>query len=187
MLTVSNFANKSIPVRTSSKANYPFKRDNKNQEEDHNLKYYHSIKDDELVKKNTWLKRIGINLEKTLDIPFEHFPRGLAGASDFSFFEFLQTAKFPYYVGGPVLAALFYAGVKKDNMKAAKSAKMAAKHIALGVGLYYAGAALARFLVNTTTKLSRGIDLNQPYARAVPTSVNQSGKFRKKVLKKLHK
>ena len=71
MLTVSNFANKSIPVRVASKANYSFKNNvnNKVAEEDHDLDYYHSIKEDELVKKNTWLKRIGINYEKTIDIP----------------------------------------------------------------------------------------------------------------------
>ena len=108
-------------------------------------------------------------------------PRGLAGAPSFTFFEFLQTAKFPFYVGGPILAALFYAGVKKDNMKAAGAAQKVAKHMALGVGLYYVGAGLARYIINKTVKASRGFDLNQPYAKAVPGGVNQTGAFKKSV------
>lgn len=193
MVTVSNLVNNNagnlvphnarIKSYSTSVAPQAFKGEatQENKNEDHDLKYYHSIKEDEIVKKNTLAKRMGINIEKTLAIPFVHFPRGLAGAPDFTFYEFLQTAKFPFYVGGPVLAALFYAGVKKDNLKAAGAAKKAAKHMALGVGLYYVGAALAKKIINTTTKLSRNVDLNQPYAHAVSTSVNQTGMFKKDV------
>ena len=122
-----------------------------------------------------------ISVNKALDIPLVHFPRGLGGAPDYTFFEFLQTAKFPYYVGGPILAALFYAGVKKDSLKSSVAAKAVAKRMATGVALYYAGAALAKSIVNTTTKLVRGVDLKHPYAKAISTSTNQTGVFKKDV------
>lgn len=137
-------------------------------------------KHDEIVGKNP-ATRFLVNVEKTANIPLVHFPRGLGGAPDYTFYEFLQTAKFPYYVGGPILAALFYAGIKFDSFKSAKPAKNVAKHMALGVGFYYAGAMLAKSLVNTTLKLSRGIDLNQPYRKVIPTSTNQTGAFQKDI------
>ena len=137
-------------------------------------------KHDEIVGKNP-VSRFLVNTEKTANIPLVHFPRGLGGAPDYTFFEFLQTAKFPYYVGGPILAALFYAGIKFDAFKSAKPAKKIAKHMALGVGFYYAGAMLAKSLINTTLKLSRGIDLNQPYRKVIPTSTNQTGAFQKDI------
>ena len=150
--------------------------------DDHSLSYYkNDIHKDELVQKNTLAKRIGINIEKTLDIPLIHFPRGLGGAQDYTFFEFLQTAKFPYYIGGPILAALFYAGVKKDNFRSAGAAQKVAKHMALGVGLYYVGAALAKSIINNTVKISRGVDLKQPYAKYISKSSKKSGAFEKEV------
>ena len=144
----------------------------------------HSFVDNRLYKEdtvleNTFKNRMKIKFDKMLDIPFAIFPRGLKGAPDFTFYEFLQTAKFPYYVGGPILAALFYAGVKKDSLKSAAAASKVAKHMALGVGLYYLGASIAKSIVNKTVKLSRGIDLNHPYAKAISTSTNQSGAFSK--------
>ena len=66
-------------------------------------------------------------------------------------------------------------------MKAAGAAQKVAKHMALGVGLYYVGAGLARFIVNKTVKATRGFDLNQPYAKAVPSEINQTGAFKKSV------
>lgn len=152
---------------------------------DKNLKEKEAKKENNhIYKKDTLLddtisEKMRVNWEKTKDIPLKHFPRGLGGAQDYTFFEFLQTAKFPYYVGGPILAALFYAGVNKNNFQAAKAAKTVAKHMALGVALYYVGAAIAKGIVNKTVKWTRGIDLNQPYARAIPTSTNQTGVFRK--------
>lgn len=187
MVTVSNLLGNYPQVSSHRRitAQNNFKADKKESKEEknvnHNLKYYKTIKEDELVEKNTLGKRIALNIKKTMDIPFLHFPRGLGGAPSFTFFEFLQTAKFPFYVGGPVLAALFYAGVKKDNMKAAGAAQKVAKHMALGVGLYYVGAGLARFIINKTVKAARGFDLNQPYAKAVPGGVNLTGAFKKSV------
>ncbi len=140
-----------------------------------------------IYKKDTLLEnslseKMRVNWEKTKAIPLRHYPRGLGGAQDFTFFEYLQTAKLPYYVGGPILAALFYAGVNKDNFQAAKSAKGVAKHMALGVGLYYLGAAIAKSIVNTTVRATRGIDLNHPYVKAVPGSTtNQTGVFPKDI------
>lgn len=137
-------------------------------------------KHDAIVRNNP-ITRFKVDLEKTANIPLVHFPRGLGGAPDYTFFEFLQTANFPYYVGGPVLAALFYAGVKFDNFQSAKAAKKVAKHMALGVGLYYLGAMAAKSVINTTVKLSRGIDLSQPYRKVIPTSTNHTGAFQKDV------
>ncbi len=151
---------------------------------DKNFQAQNSKENNRIYKKDTLLddtfsEKMRVNWEKTKAIPLKHFPRGLGGAQDYTFFEFLQTAKFPYYVGGPILAALFYAGVNKNNFQAAKAAKTVAKHMALGVGLYYVGAAIAKSIVNTTVRLTRGIDLNQPYARAIPTSTNHTGVFGK--------
>lgn len=139
-----------------------------------------AYKEDELLD-NTFKNRMKIKISKMLDIPLIHFPRGLKGAQDYTFFEYLQTAKFPYYVGGPVLAALFYAGVKKDSFKSAKAARSVAKHMALGVGLYYLGAAVAKSIINHIVKMVRGIDLRHPVAHAVSTTTNQTGMYKKDV------
>ena len=186
MVTVSNITNNhlNIPVNsgalsvsnTKSYIDQNFQSHNKAHDAVDNRKY----KEDTIIE-NTFRNRMKINLSKTLDIPLVHFPRGLAGAPDYTFFEFLQTAKFPYYLGGPILAALFYEGVKKDNFKSARADKGIAKHMALGVGLYYVGAALAKSIINNTVKLTRGIDLKHPYAKAISTSTNQSGAFKKDV------
>lgn len=185
MVTVSNilgnYPQVSTHKRITAQNNFKAIAENQESKKEKSLKDYKTIKEDMLVEPNTLGKRIAINTMKTLDIPLLHFPRGLSGAPGFTFFEFLQTAKFPFYVGGPILAALFYAGVKKDNLKAAGAAQKVAKHMALGVGLYYVGAGLARFIVNKTVKASRGFDLNQPYAKAVPGEVNQTGAFKKSV------
>lgn len=191
MVTVStvqnNLVNSTVPSALSSQNNNSAQNPNQlpvvpQKEVNHSLSYYkNDIHEDELVKKNTLGKRIKINIEKTLDIPLVHFPRGLGGAPDYTFFEFLQTAKFPYYIGGPILAALFYAGVKKDNFRSAGAAQKVAKHMALGVGLYYVGAALAKSIINNTVRLTRGIDLKQPYAHFVPSQSRKSGLFKKNV------
>ncbi len=191
MVTVStvqnNLVNSTVPSALSSQNNNSAQNTNQlpvvpQKEVNHSLSYYkNDIHEDELVKKNTLGKRIKINIEKTLDIPLVHFPRGLGGAPDYTFFEFLQTAKFPYYIGGPILAALFYAGVKKDNFRSAGAAQKVAKHMALGVGLYYVGAALAKSIINNTVRLTRGIDLKQPYAHFVPSQSRKSGLFKKNV------
>jgi len=136
---------------------------------------------EDTVLENKLSTRLRNKRDKILDIPFVIFPRGLKGAPDFTFYEFLQTAKFPYYVGGPVLAALFYAGVKKDNLKSASAANKVAKHMALGVGLYYLGASIAKSIINSTVKATRGFDLNHPYAKAISMSTNKSGAFAKGV------
>lgn len=137
-------------------------------------------KEDTLLD-NTFKNRMNIQISKIQDIPLVHFPRGLKGAQDYTFFEYLQTAKFPYYLGGPILAALFYAGVKKDNFKSAKAARKVAKHMALGVGLYYLGAAAAKSIINHTVKAVRGIDLRHPVAQAISTTTNQTGAYKKDV------
>ncbi len=191
MVTVStaqnNLVNSTVPSALSSQNKNSAQNPNQlsvipKKEVNHSLSYYkNDIHEDELVKKNTLGKRIKINIEKTLDIPLVHFPRGLGGAPDYTFFEFLQTAKFPYYIGGPILAALFYAGVKKDNFRSAGAAQKVAKHMALGVGLYYVGAALAKSIINNTVRLTRGVDLKQPYAHFVPSQSRKSGLFKKNV------
>lgn len=164
----------SVPSVSASKSFkvQSFGQNKKKKEED--------LKHDGIVSNNP-ITGFKVDLEKTANIPLVHFPRGLGGAPDYTFFEFLQTAKFPYYVGGPILAALFYAGIKFDNFQSAKAAKKVAKHMALGVGLYYLGAAAAKSIVNTTVKLTRGIDLNQSYRKVIPTSANRTGAFKKDI------
>lgn len=186
MVTVSNYMNNklqnsvtagsSTSTNTKSYIDQNFQSGNKEKKKLDSRKY----KEDTLLD-NTLANRMKISVNKTLDIPLVHFPRGLGGAPDYTFFEFLQTAKFPYYVGGPILAALFYAGVNHDNLKSALAAKKVAKHMALGVALYYVGAAAAKAVVNSTVKLARGVDLKHPYAKAISTSTNKTGAFKKDV------
>ena len=141
-------------------------------------------KEDTLLKNDVFSK-IRVNLDKAIDIPLIHIPRGMGGAPDYTFFEFLQTAKVPYYLGGPILAALFNAGVKMDSIKSGNAAKMVAKHMALGVGFYYLGAIAAKAVIDNTVKAARGLDLNHPYAKVIPTSTKDTGMFKKDV--ELHK
>ena len=130
---------------------------------------------------NDVFSKFKYNLNKTVNIPLVHFPRGLLGAQDYTFFEFLQTAKFPYYVGGPVLAALFYAGVKHDKIVSGKAAKNVAKHMALGVGLYYVAAMLAKGIINANVRINRGLDLNHPYQKAIPATSSSTGVLKKQI------
>ena len=120
---------------------------------------------EDVLLKNDVFSKIKLNMDKALDIPIVHIPRGMGGAPDYTFFEFLQTAKVPYYLGGPILAALFNAGVKMDSIKSGNAAKMVAKHMALGVGFYYLGAIAAKSIIDNTVRIARGVDLNQPYAK----------------------
>ena len=138
-----------------------------------------AVKEEDKILPNDVFSKMKYNVKKTKDIALTHFPRGLYGAPDYTFFEYLQTAKFPYYVGGPILAALFYAGVKYDNQLAGNAAKKVAKHMALGVGLYYLAASLAKGIINTTVQLSRGMDLNHPYQRVISKTPGYSGIFQK--------
>ena len=176
MITVSNVVNNQLnnPVKLGTiPVSFNSKKNTIKPNVDNRL-----YKEDTVIE-NTFKNRMKIKFDKMLDIPFVIFPRGLKGAPDFTFYEFLQTAKFPYYVGGPILATLFYAGVKKDSLKSAAAASKVAKHMALGVGFYYMGAALAKSIINTTVKLSRGFDLNHPYAKAIPLSTKESGAYEK--------
>lgn len=87
----------------------------------------------------------------------EYAIRGLKGDPDANFFEFLQLAKVPYYVGGPILAWCFAAG--------GKAAKPVFRQKATGVALYYLAAVLASKAVNTPIRLLRGVDLDQNYRK----------------------
>lgn len=135
--------------------------------------------DEDRILPNDMFSKMSYNLKKTKEIATTHFPRGLYGAQDYTFFEYLQTAKFPYYIGGPILAGLFYAGVKHDNMLAGSAAKKVAKHMAIGVGMYYAASMLAKGIINTVVQKTRGMDLNHPYQRMVPQSTEYTGLFKK--------
>ncbi len=184
MVSISNIAginlketaSKSMPVKSSLQVNFGNEKSQDKVKEENQTDYKH----DHTIENTVWNK-FKVDVEKTANIPFVHFPRGLGGAPDYTFFEFLQTAKFPYYVGGPILAALFYAGVKFDQFQSGKAAKNVAKHMALGVGLYYLGAMAAKSIINTSVKLTRGIDLEQSYRKIIPTSTNQTGAFKKDI------
>lgn len=100
--------------------------------------------------------------------------RGMKGAPDATFHEYLQIGRIPYYIGGPVLAALFNAGANNFNFQNKLAAKKTTKHIAVGVALYYLGSALAKTVINTPVKLFRGVDLNRPYRDVIDSETESS-------------
>ncbi|HSA05617.1 MAG TPA: hypothetical protein P5556_00400 [Candidatus Gastranaerophilales bacterium] len=92
--------------------------------------------------------------KQTSKLP-EYAVNGLKGDPNANFFEFLKLGSIPYWLGGPVLVWAFGAG--------GKGAAKITKQKAVGVGFYYAGAALAKTLVDTPVSLFKGIDLNKKY------------------------
>ncbi|OGI21777.1 MAG: hypothetical protein A2287_08490 [Candidatus Melainabacteria bacterium RIFOXYA12_FULL_32_12] len=99
-----------------------------------------------------------VNITQALSLP-EYAVRGLKGDPDANFFEFLQLAKIPYYVGGPILALCFAAG--------GDAAKAITRQKAVGVGLFYLAAMLASKAINVPVKMFTGVDLDQSYKKIV--------------------
>ncbi len=129
-------------------------------------------KDDELLE-NGFLDKLKYNIASANTIPV-YITKGLKGDPSSNFHEFMQITNVPYYTGGPVLAALFYAGANNLNYQGKKAAKRVAKHIAIGVALYYIAAAMAKAVIDYPVKWLRGIDLNQPYSKVVESKNQES-------------
>ena len=104
------------------------------------------------------------NIENTVSIP-EYALNGLKGDPDFNFFEYLQVAKIPYYIGGIALAAIALASRNGLNTHAAKQNTQMFKKILTGVAMYYASREVANATIDGPVKWFRGIDLNHPYKK----------------------
>ncbi|EKE02757.1 MAG: hypothetical protein ACD_20C00337G0028 [uncultured bacterium] len=128
-------------------------------EAEHDPKLYDSIhKAHDEVLPSDLRTKFRVNVNQASSLP-EYAVRGLKGDPDANFFEFLQLAKIPYYVGGPVLAWCFAAG--------GKAAKEVTRQKAVGVGLFYLAAIMAGKAVNIPVKMFRGVDLDQSYKKIV--------------------
>ena len=102
------------------------------------------------------LQKLKLGVKGTVvDLP-KSVLAGLKGDSSYSFTDFLNVAKIPYYVGGAVLALSFRAGRDKVNFV----------RQAIGVGLYYLGVMGANKAIDKIYKRTSGIDLGQRYQKA---------------------
>ncbi len=127
------------------------------------------------------LTKFNVELKKTAKLP-EYAYRGLKGDPDANFYEYLSISKIPYFIGGPMLAAVFAFGMTRNNLQARKSAAIRTKQIAVGVVLYYLGVELAKKAIDVPVKIFRGVDLNQPYENVVNCRTNsKSGDSPKKI------
>ena len=115
---------------------------------------------------NDPITKLKVELKKAAKLP-EYAYRGLKGDPNANFYEFLSLGKIPYFIGGPLLAAVFAFGITKNNPQARASAVTRTKQIAVGVGLYYLGAELAKKVIDIPVKFFRGVDLNHPYENVV--------------------
>ena len=115
---------------------------------------------------NDTITKLKVELKKAAKLP-EYAYRGLKGDPNANFYEYLSLGNIPYFIGGPVLAAVFAFGKTTNNPQAAASALKRAKQIAVGVGLYYLGAELAKKVIDIPVKFFRGVDLNHPYENVV--------------------
>ena len=128
----------------------------------------------------TMRKKAEIIIEQTGELP-DYVKRGLKGDPDYNFYEFLQTGKIPYYLGGAGLVAVVNAGANAINHTAKIGAKANAKTMAAGAAMYYLMASLATTAVELPVKLARGFDLNQPVKTVIETRPDKpSGEPHKK-------
>ncbi len=112
------------------------------------------------------LTKLKADMKNASSLP-DYAKRGLKGDPDSNFFEYLSLGNIPYYIGGPVLTSMFLMGATDNNLQAKASAIKKAKHIGVGVGLYYLASSLANKLIDVPVKIFRGIDLNHPYKDVV--------------------
>lgn len=137
------------------------------------LYYVKTIKSkspDEILKtkllKDDFRTKLQVKIEKAKKLP-EYAYRGLKGDPDANFYEYLNLANIPYFIGGPVLAGVFLAGVNKYNKQTCKPAMARAKQIATGVVFYYLAVYLSKKVIDIPVKIFRGVDLNHPYENVV--------------------
>ncbi|OGI01276.1 MAG: hypothetical protein A2104_07355 [Candidatus Melainabacteria bacterium GWF2_32_7] len=130
---------------------------------------------------NDSLTKLKVELKKAAKLP-EYAYRGLKGDPNANFYEYLSLGNIPYFIGGQLLAAVFAFGKTTNNPQAAVSAVKRAKQIAVGVGLYYLGAELAKKVIDIPVKFFRGVDLNHPYENVVDCrAVSSTGYSPKKI------
>lgn len=102
------------------------------------------------------LDKLKFNLKNTFVTIPQGVIRGLKGDSNFSFTDFLNVAKIPYYVGGGALATSFLLG--KDRLNFTRQA--------IGVALYYLGVIAANKGINALYKYKDGVDLDLRYRKS---------------------
>ena len=116
------------------------------------------------------LNKIKVNIIQATQLPGYAY-RGLKGDPDSNFHEFLSLGKVAYYTGGPVLLAMFAAGINPISPVSLANAKGKVKVVGVGIALYYIAIALKNVTVDLPIKLLRGIDLNQKAEVVVPTKI----------------
>lgn len=98
-------------------------------------------------------QRLSLGVKKVcVDIP-KSVVHGLQGDRNVSFYDFLQMAAVPYYLGGAMLYNCFRAG----------GDVLTAKKQGVGVVLYYLGMGLGNNFVDSFVKHKYGVDLNLSY------------------------
>jgi len=128
-----------------------------------------------------FITKFNVEVKKTAKLP-EYAYRGLKGDPDANFYEYLSLGKIPYFLGGPMLAAVFAFGMTRKNTQANSSASIKTKKIAVGVALYYIGVELAKKVIDIPVKLFRGVDLNHPFKNVVECrAVSKDGTSPQKV------
>ena len=113
---------------------------------------------------NDFISKTRANIENAISTP-EYAIRGMSGDPNFNFFEYLQVAKIPYYLGGIALAAVALGSRNGHNIQAAKQNSQMFKKILTGVVMYYLGREVANTVIDAPVKWFRGVDLNHPYKK----------------------
>lgn len=117
---------------------------------------------DDYEVSNNPLNKMAVTTKKYAKIP-DYMHRGLKGDTNSNFYELMTLSKFPYFVGGPMLALMFLMGASKKNIDSRISATKMFKKIGVGVAFYYIGVELARFAIAAPARIFRGIDLSHPF------------------------
>lgn len=124
----------------------------------------HKVSDE--ILPNDPLTKLKIGVEQATSLP-EYAVRGLKGDPNANFYEYLSLGKVPYYIGGPALAAVAMSAVTSYNPQATQGIVKNVKKLGMGVLMYYAGASLAKTVIDLPVKYFRGVDLNHPYRDVV--------------------
>lgn len=109
---------------------------------------------DKLLRLNT-LERVQLSLRNAFVTLPHNIYQGLRGDSDYTFSDFLNVSKIPYYLGGAFLTASFAAGRAKADVV----------RQGMGVGMYYLGLMGANRLIDGLYKFRTGADLNWRYQK----------------------
>jgi hypothetical protein len=107
---------------------------------------------DRLLRLNAWDRFLLETRNIFVTLP-KNIYQGLKGDPNYSFADFLNISRAPYYLGGAFLAASFAAGRAKLNFT----------RQSLAVGLYFSALALSNRLIEKMYKFRTGADLNLRY------------------------